>query len=197
MPLREGDSLALLGLRRVGSAADICPSSDRGKGRVVPRRCSVCEHDEGHQINVCLVQRDSYRDIARQFGVSKDALSRHAKEHLPALLVKAKDAAEGAEADSLLDRIEALQSRTLSTLDEVEQTDDYRARLGAIREARANLELIGEVTKELNRTPTLNLHLNPEWLELRAVIVGALGPHPEARESVLRAIKSAENSDAA
>jgi hypothetical protein len=162
----------------------------------MPRRCTICDHDEYHAINVALVQRDAYRNIAERYGVSVGALSRHTKDHLPELLVKAKNAAEVAEADSLLDRIEALQSRTEAFLSRVEDTENYSATLGAIREMRSNLELIGEVTKELNRTPTLNIHLNPEWLELRAVIVAALEPHPHARESVLRALEDGSNGRA-
>jgi hypothetical protein len=162
----------------------------------MPRKCTVCDNDESHAINVALVQRDSYRNIAERYGVSVGALSRHTKDHLPELLVKAKNAVEVAEADSLLDRIEVLQSRTEAFLDRVEDTENYSATLGAIREMRANLELIGEVTKELNRTPTLNIHLNPEWLELRAVIVHALEPYSEARNAVLRAIRSVDNGAA-
>jgi hypothetical protein len=157
----------------------------------MPRRCTVCDHDEHHAINVALVQRDPYRNIAKQYGVSVGALSRHTQEHLPKLLVKAKDALEVAEADSLLDRIEALQSKTLATLEAVEEEGNYSVVLAAVREVRANLELIGRVTRELEAAPTLNIHLNSEWLELRAVIVGALDPHPAARESVLRAIAQA------
>ena len=103
---------------------------------------------------------------------------------------------EVAEADSLLDRIEALQRRTLAILEATEATHDHRTALAAIREARGNLELIGEVTKELNRTPTLNLSLSPEWLELRAVIVGALETHPEARAAVVHAIAAKEGNGA-
>jgi len=55
---------------------------------------------------------------------------------------------------------------------------------------RHNLELIGEVTKEINRTPTLNLHLNPEWVELRTAIVLALEPYSEAKDAVVRAIEA-------
>src|SRR5215216_1559443 len=127
----------------------------------MPRRCTICDHDEGHTINVALVQRETYRTIANQYGVSESALKRHAKDHLPELLVKAKNASEVAEAGSLLDRIEALQSRTEAFLSRVEDTENYSATLGAIREMRSNLELIGEVTKELNRTPTLNVYLSP------------------------------------
>jgi hypothetical protein len=93
----------------------------------------------------------------------------------------------------LLDWIEALQARTLAILEATERTSDHRTALAAIREARGNLELIGEVTKELDRAPTLNLHLNPEWLEVRALIITALEPYSDARESVLRAIEGVGN----
>jgi hypothetical protein len=49
---------------------------------------------------------------------------------------------------------------------------------------------------ELNEQPLVNLNLSPEWLELRAVIVTALEPQPEAKEGVLRAIRSAGNGEA-
>ena len=35
----------------------------------------------------------------------------------------------------------------------------------------------------------MNLNVSPEWLELRAVIVGALEPHPAAHRAVLRALE--------
>jgi hypothetical protein len=111
-------------------------------------------------------------------------------------LVKAAEAMEVAEADTLLERIEALQARTLAILEATEETQEHRVALAAIREARGNLELIGEVTKELNRTPTINLHLSQEWIEIRTAVVRALEPHPEARESFLRALESVENGHA-
>ena len=159
----------------------------------MPRVCTACTHPEAHTINVALVQREAYRRIAAQYGLSEPAVRRHAKEHLPELLVKAKNAAEIAEADDLLSRIEALQSRTLAVLEAAEGTGSHSVALAAIREARSNLELIGRVTKELESVPTLNLHLNPVWLELRTVIVAALEPYSEARGHVLRAIEGVGN----
>ena len=155
----------------------------------IPRVCTICRHEGRFDIDTVLVNRSlSYRAIARQFGVSKDAVSRHVTEgHISRLLTLAADAQRAAQADTLLDRIEALQRRAEAFLARVEETDNYSATLGAFRELRANLELIGEVTKELDRTPTINLHMNPEWIELRTVIVRALEPHLEARESFLQA----------
>jgi hypothetical protein len=157
--------------------------------------CTVCSHERRYEIEELLATRQgTYRGIARTYSVSEDAVSRHvASGHISELIALAADAERAARADSLLDRIEALQSRTLAILEATEQTQDHRVALAAIREARGNLELIGEVTKELDRTPTLNLHLNQEWIELRTIIVQALDPHPDARESVVRAIESVGN----
>jgi hypothetical protein len=130
------------------------------------------------------------RRIASHYGVSERAVRYHLREHLPALLALARDAERAARADSLLDRIEALQSRTLTILEATEQTGEHRAALAAIREARGNLELIGEVARELNRAPTLNLSLHREYIEARTLIVGALEPYPEARDAVVRALES-------
>ncbi len=38
------------------------------------RTCTVCTHGEAHAVNVALVQRDSYRKIAEQYGLSQAAL---------------------------------------------------------------------------------------------------------------------------
>jgi hypothetical protein len=162
----------------------------------MPRSCTICAHPEYHAINVAMVQRDTYRSIAERWGVSQGAIRRHALEHLPKLLVKAQEAREIAEADDLLSRLEALQSRTLAVLEAAEGTQNYSIALAAIREARSNLELIGRVTKELETAPTFNLHLNPQWLELRALIVRAVEPYPDARDSILRAIERGSNGSA-
>jgi hypothetical protein len=159
----------------------------------MPRPCTICAHPEHHAINVALVNRDPYRNITQHYGVSKYALTRHAKEHLPELLARAKDAVEIAEADSLLDRVEGLYKRTEAILEAAESNSEWALALAAIRECRGNLELLGRVTKELESAPTFNLLLNPEWIELRALIVRAVEPFPEARDSILRALEGTSN----
>src|SRR5918994_5296039 len=131
------------------------------------------------------------RRIASQHGVTERAVRYHMREPLPALLALARDAERAARADTLLDRVEALQSQTLAILDAPE---DQRTALAAIAQARRNLELIGELTRELDRAGTVNVALNPEWLEIRGVIIAALEPHPSARDSVLRALEGVGNN---
>jgi hypothetical protein len=116
---------------------------------------------------------------------------RHKAEHVPATLAKAQEAREVARADDLLAGVRALQTRTLAILNAAEASEQHRTALSAIREARSNLELLAKLLGELDDRPAVNLVLSPEWLELRAVVVGALEPHPDARGAVLRALGGA------
>jgi hypothetical protein len=162
------------------------------------RVCTICTHEKRFDIEELLATRQaSYRNVAQRFGVSLDAVGRHVRSgHIGALLALAADAERAAQADTLLDRIEALHRRTLAILEAVEDTDEYRTALAAIREARANLELIGQVTKELDRAGTINWEINVEWQEVKALILTALGPHPAAREAVFHALTEAPNGNA-
>jgi hypothetical protein len=131
--------------------------------------------------------------VARYGTVGRMSLQRHRKEHLPQLLSKAYAAEEAARADELLTDVRRLQVKTLLMLQEAEKAGDLRTALAAVREARNNIALLGELRGELDRRPTINLVVAPEWLELRAHIVGALAPHPAARDAVLSAIEGAGN----
>jgi hypothetical protein len=159
----------------------------------MPRSCTICAHDERHQINVALVHREPYRHIAKRFAVSTAALQRHVRDHLPKLLVEAKGAVEAADADDLLAEVRDLQARTLAILEATEETHEHRTALAAIREARGNLELLARLLGELSEAPTVNIHLSPEWVEIRTAIVLALEPHEEARRDVLRALGGGGN----
>jgi transposase-like protein len=161
------------------------------------RVCTICSHEQRFAIEELLATRQStYRGIARKYGVSEDAVSRHVKAgHVSHLLALAADAERAARADSLLDRIEALQCRTLAILEAVEGTDEHGTALAAIREARRNLELVGEVSRELDRAGTINLELTVEWQEVKAVLVNTLASYPEAQQAVFNALEEAPNGD--
>jgi hypothetical protein len=156
----------------------------------VPRTCTICRHTDRAKIDRALVRRDPFRTIAHAYEVSRYALMRHTKEHLPELLTKAHEAEQITEADKLLTDIRRLQARTLLMLQEAEKSGDLRTALAAVREARNNIALLAELRGQLDRRPQINLVLSPEWLELRTLIVGSLEPYPDAREAVVRAIAS-------
>jgi transposase-like protein len=169
----------------------------RLRGGLVPQVCSVCSHEDRKEIDRALVRGESMRGIAARYGtVGRMSLQRHRKQHLPELLAKGYEAERMAEADELLMDVRRLQERTLLMLQEAERAGDLRTALAAVREPRNNLALLAEMRGELDRRPTINLVVAPEWLELRAVIVGALDAHPGARGDVLRALEGATNGRA-
>jgi hypothetical protein len=159
----------------------------------MPRRCTVCDHPERHSIDEALVTGAPYRSVAKRFEISESSVYRHKTEHLPAHLLKAKEVEEVAQADDLLDQVRHLQTRALNILERAEKAGDLRTALAAISQARGNLELLGKLAGQLDERPVVNLNVSPEWLELRAVIVGALEPHPAAHGAVLRALESGVN----
>ena len=157
----------------------------------MPRKCTVCTHEARAEIDRALVAGDTFRHIAARFDTSTGALQRHKADHLPGRLAKAQEAEEVAQADDLLCQVQDLQARALAILDKAEEAGELRTALSAIREARGNLELLAKLLGELDERPQVNVLVSPEWLELRAIIVGALEPHPAARGAVLRALEGA------
>jgi hypothetical protein len=148
------------------------------------RRCTVCTHPDAPGINQAMVNRRPFRNIAQQFGVSVWAALRHHDDHLPEALTKARAAQEAAQADDLLAQLRALRSKAMALLLAAEKSGDIRTALAGVREARACLELLLEIEQRIDRRPTLNLLIAPEWLAARAVLLDALRAYPEARAAV-------------
>ena len=162
----------------------------------MPRRCTVCDHRERHNIDEVLVSGAPYRSVAKRFALSESAVYRHKTDHLPAHLLRAREAEEVARADDLLEQVKKLQAHALDILGRAEKAGDLRTALAAISQARGNLELLGKLAGELDERPVVNLNVSPQWLELRTLIVGALEPYSEARGAVLRAIEESGNGSA-
>jgi len=158
----------------------------------MPRVCTVCGHKDRDTIDQALVAGQSARSLAAVYRVSPDAIERHNAAHLPKTLVKAQAAQEVAHADSLLSEMRRLQKITLGLLSRAVGADDLRMALGAIREARSNLELLAKLTGELDERAQVNLVISPEWVLVRAALLTALAPYAEARQAVAAALVSIE-----
>jgi len=155
------------------------------------RTCTVCAHKDVAEIDRLLLCSDSYRDIARQFGLSKDALARHKESHIPKELLKSNDIQEIAKADVLLVQLEEIRKKTLSLLDKAEQAADtrvYGAPVAYLREIREQFKLIAELEGRLASQPQINILVNPQWIELKALIISTLKPYPEAYEALIDAL---------
>jgi hypothetical protein len=145
---------------------------------------------------VALVHREPYRHIASRHDVSTGALQRHSREHLPALLVKAYEAIERDDAEGLAGELIKVKEDVHRLKERAEDEGDIRAALLGCDKALKALELQAKIEQLIQTTPTLNIHLNAEWIELRTAILRALEPHPEARESFLKALTSVSNGSA-
>jgi hypothetical protein len=131
----------------------------------MPQPCTICTHPNRPEIDRLIVSGEPNRRIASRYGVSEASIRRHRVAHLPQKLVKAQAAKEVAQADTLLGEVrtakgrsERLYAAAEDILERALKAADLRTALRAIagavdvmREARAHLELKGEITGELGQ----------------------------------------------
>jgi hypothetical protein len=105
-----------------------------------------------------------------------------------------QDAGDIADADLLKRELETEKADISRLKGKAEEAEDFRTALAACDKALKALELQAKLAQLINESPTLNLYLSPQWLSLRALIVGALEGHSEARNAVLVAIEEASSA---
>jgi hypothetical protein len=128
-----------------------------------------------------LVSGVPLRNIAEQFGTSPTALHRH-KAHLPQHLTVAKEAAQAADADVLLDTVKQLfgDAQRLTAL--AEQAKQLDTALRGIREMRGVLELMGRLSGELTQRTNIAIGVNAAPRTLTVGELDALPFEPEENE---------------
>jgi hypothetical protein len=161
--------------------------------RTLGRQCTICNHPQRLEIDTALASRATYRAIARQYGVSKDALSRHKRnghiaEHIAKAAqkkeIKEATALKGvlvgaeektvAEAETLLQQVTTLKTRAIAILDNAEKEGTREACL-ALSEVRRTLEFLAKITGELQDgkpavNVTVNLLQSPEFKQVLVVL---------------------------
>jgi hypothetical protein len=92
----------------------------------------------------------------------------------------------------LLERVEGETGRGVVMV-ETKHADPRDLLLKTAARLQGQLELLARLLGELQEGTTINIIQNPQWLQLRAVIVGALEPHPDAKRAVVEALEGASN----
>jgi len=134
--------------------------------------CQVCSHPSRVEIDRQLVAGVSMRQLARQYETDKSALCRH-KAHIAPAIAEARAAELVTNAGSLLDQVHDQINRCRKLVGEAEKimasAGDERVALKAIdtacrpiRELRGYLELLAEVTGELDRSSTTHVEVTQQ-----------------------------------
>jgi hypothetical protein len=160
----------------------------------VGRDCTVCVHRRRAAIDEALAAGQAILRIAKQFKVGRMALTRHRDQHLQKDVQAAAAARQVSEViargASVLDRLEALDTRMAEIIDDAMLLEDKSAAVRAIREMRGLVELRAKLTGELKDGAgqvTVNITHN-DFRTLQVGIVAALEPFPEAKAAVLQAL---------
>ena len=156
------------------------------------RQCTVCAHADVNKINKQLVEGVSLDTLAKTYKLTKSAIQRHQKNHIPAKLTKAREAKETAAADSLMGRVTALNEKAEEIYLKAIEAENLNAAISAVRELRGITELYTKITCELTAQTVTNIIVMPEWVSLRNVILSALESYPEARQAVVEAVGRVE-----
>ncbi len=150
----------------------------------MPRTCTICAHPERATIDTALVAGGTLRDIARQFGLSKDAVARHQADHLSTALVAAAGEEATRQALDVLQQLKTINAAALTVLKDARAAGDGDLMLKAIDRVHRQCELQAKLLGDLDERPVVNVLVTPEWQRLRGQLVAALAPFPEARVAV-------------
>ncbi|GAA6745311.1 hypothetical protein Thermus71318_08120 [Thermus brockianus] len=157
----------------------------------VSRKCTICTHPQREEIDRELAEGRSIRDIARRYSVSRPSLHRH-RTHVQDAIQQAIEAKVVSVGASVLDRIRELNREARSLLEEARSKGRYAAAVQAIGAATRLLELEAKLLGELDERPSVQVALvaSPEWARLRAVVLEALAPYPEARAALVERLEA-------
>lgn len=149
----------------------------------------MCTHPARDNIDAALVSGVPYREITLQHAVKKDAISRH-KKHVVGALLRACDAQELNVGTGLVEKLRDLEINARRIATEAERNGDLRTALTGIRELSRIVELFAKLKGEIQDATTVNvLVAAPEWAALRSQIMQALLPYPDARFAVAQALE--------
>ena len=159
-------------------------------------KCNTCKHPELSKINEQIIAGVSPQQIAEQYDdLHYKSIERHAKNHLPEQLVKAKRLGEEDAADDLLVKLEQIYDRAWLMVDKAETNKSYAAGVSALKECRSCLELTGKLIGTLRSGHVTNIYYSPQWMNLRGTIYNVLEKYPEAKLELAAALREVEEDD--
>ncbi len=121
----------------------------------------------------------------------EEAKAREKEEIKEEIVAEAREttAARLENAASFIDQLREVRDKAANLLDQAEASDDLRAAGTFLKELREQIRLMAELEGRLAAQPQITIINNPEWVEVRSLIITALDPFPQAKEAVVHAIR--------
>jgi hypothetical protein len=135
----------------------------------LPRTCRACGSPQRKAIDAALAAGESFRHIAKRFGISSAALFRH-RTHNSVLIVRAAEKREERLGDNLLDEIRRMNRKAWELLAKMEAEGDHRGSIVALREARECVESQDAMLARAIRADAIS---NPPEIRIEIIEVGA------------------------
>jgi len=98
--------------------------------------------------------------------------------------------------DRLLARVEAAGKGLTVERWESKHADPRELVLKTAQQLTGQTQLLAKLLGQLDERPQVNVLMAPEWLQVRAALLTALAPHPEARRAVAAALVTLEAAPA-
>jgi hypothetical protein len=172
--------------------------------------CTVCTHKDRPLIEFGLVAGTSLRVLGQRFDVSWHAVGRHGRAHLNAVqraaILRAQrpeaidlDQLRQTESEGLLGAVAGQRARLLQQSDLAMTGGDVRAAVAVEAAITGNLALTAKLLGQLVQRHDVrhsSILLTPDYLTMRAALMAALRPFPDAARTVGAALHAIE-ADAA
>lgn len=161
------------------------------------RVCTVCASAERRAIDRALLGPDSLRTIADRHGVSKTALIRHKTAHLAGRMAAVAERNADADVRTALDVVTELRrvnDAAKQVLRDALEAGDGGLTLQAtdriLKQVETQAKLIGLLND--GSVTQIAVSVGADWPAIRAALIRALQPYPDARAAVLEALDTVE-----
>jgi hypothetical protein len=108
--------------------------------------------------------------------------------------VQEQEAAKVEQAIDIVKQLKAINAASVAILHEARLAGNPETALKAVDRVLRQIEFQARLLGELD-APQVNVLLAPEWVSIRAGLLAALGPYPEARAAVAQQLLALEGSN--
>jgi len=153
------------------------------------RACTICSHAQRAEIELSVANGAPNRRIAAQYGMSETSVRRHMAEHISKQAAKQQARLDEAKTLDVLAQLRAINATTLRILQATQANPKmYGLALQAIDRVQKQIELQAKLLGDLSEGPQIDIHLDPQWVNMRELIFRALEAFPDARVVVAQAL---------